>query len=50
MPKAPAPWMSAVFSLSTRIVAGMPPRRRNASLCTDSHASVCLRSDQTVTA
>ena len=46
---APAPATTAVFSLSTRIVAGTPPRRRSAALCTDSHASRCLRSLHTDT-
>jgi hypothetical protein len=44
---APAPREIAVFSLSTRITAGTPPRRRSVSLCTHNQASSCLRCDHT---
>lgn len=43
-PQAPAPATIAVFSLSTRIVAGTPPRRVSAALWTCSHDSRSRRS------
>ncbi len=48
VPHAPAPRAMAVFSLSTRTVAGTPPSRLKQAVWHPSQASMSLVSDQTI--